>query len=33
MINEKLEKIICPKCGREYLPAEIYYPNFFFGRP
>ena len=27
------EKIICPKCGREYLPAEIYYPKEFFGRP
>ena len=31
--NEKLEKIICPKCGREYLPAEIYYPNNFLGKP
>ena len=31
--NEKLEKITCPKCGKEYLPAEIYYPNSFFGRP
>ena len=30
---EKLEKIVCPKCGREYLPAEIYVPNAFFGRP
>lgn len=32
-INNKIEKIVCPKCGREYLPAEIYYPNSFFGRP
>lgn len=30
---EKLEKIVCPKCGREYLPAEIYYPKEFFGTP
>ena len=25
--------IKCPKCGRQYLPAEIYYPNSFFGKP
>lgn len=25
--------ISCPHCGRQYLPAEIYYPNEFFGRP
>ena len=25
--------IKCPHCGREYVPAEIYYPNSFFGRP
>ena len=25
--------ITCPNCGRQYLPAEIYYPNSFFGRP
>ena len=29
----KVDVITCPKCGREYLPAEIYYPNHFFGRP
>lgn len=23
--------IKCPKCGRSYLPAEIYYPKEFFG--
>lgn len=27
------EKIICPKCGREYLPAEIYLPKAFLGNP
>lgn len=26
-------KIKCPTCGREYLPAEIYIPNSFFGKP
>lgn len=26
-------KIVCPNCGAEYLPAEIYYPNDFFGNP
>jgi len=25
-------KIICPKCGREYLPSEIYLPNNFLGK-
>ena len=25
--------ITCPKCGAEYLPAEIYYPNEFLGKP
>lgn len=25
--------ITCPNCGREYLPAEIFLPNVFFGRP
>ena len=25
------EYIVCPKCGREYLPCEIYYPKHFFG--
>lgn len=28
---EKL--IICPCCGAEYLPAEIFYPDEFFGNP
>ena len=24
--------IVCPNCGAEYLPQEIYIPNEFFGR-
>lgn len=28
-----MKKIVCPNCGAEYLPAEIYLPNSFFGRP
>lgn len=33
MKTRKFEIIECPKCGREYLPAEIFVPNAFFGRP
>lgn len=29
--QNKLEVIICPYCGREYLPSEIYIPNSFIG--
>ena len=29
----KTEVITCPHCGREYLPAEIYMPKDFFGKP
>lgn len=33
-MKEKKERIIkCPVCGCEYLPAEIFLPNVFFGRP
>lgn len=31
--DTKLEVIICPNCGCEYLPSEIYYPKSFFGTP
>lgn len=24
--------IKCPYCGREYLPSEIYIPEYFFGK-
>lgn len=26
-----LKKIICPNCGAEYLPCEIFYPRYIFG--
>lgn len=32
-MKKEVEKIVCPKCGAEYLPAEIYFPNCFFGTP
>ena len=25
--------ICCPKCGKEYLPAQIFIPKYFFGEP
>ena len=33
MKARKFETIACPHCGYEYLPAEIFIPNNFFGRP
>lgn len=27
------KKIICPKCGTQYLPGEIYLPKQFLGQP
>lgn len=32
-MDKKEIVITCPVCGTEYLPAEIFYPNEFFGRP
>lgn len=29
----KLDVISCPKCGKQYLPAEIFIPNCVFGKP
>lgn len=29
---QKFLTIKCPKCGWEYLPCEIYYPNDFLGK-
>lgn len=29
----KFEVIECPRCKRQYLPAEIYVPQGFFGKP
>ena len=33
MRNKRLDIIICPYCNREYLPAEIFVPKAFFGKP
>lgn len=33
MRDRKPIYIKCPRCGREYLPVEIYLPHEFFGRP
>lgn len=32
-MSKKLEVIKCPVCGAEYLPAEIYLPHAFLGKP
>ena len=32
-MDGKLNVIKCPKCGKEYLPAEIFVPKSFFGSP
>lgn len=33
MKPKALEIIRCPRCKYEYLPAEIYLPNSFLGKP
>lgn len=33
MKTRKFEIIECPHCKREYLPAEIFLPKHFFGKP
>ena len=33
MKDKKVVYIKCPKCGREYLPSEIFIPEYFFGKP
>lgn len=33
MKPKQLRVIKCPTCGYEYLPAEIYMPNEFLGKP
>ena len=25
--------IVCPKCGYQYTPAEIFIPDYFLGKP
>ena len=32
MRKQQQAKIICPNCGAEYLPCEIYLPNHFLGK-
>jgi DNA-directed RNA polymerase subunit RPC12/RpoP len=32
-MENKTNYIICPKCGAEYLPAEIFYPDVVLGNP
>lgn len=29
----KFEIVECPKCGYQYLPAEIFVPKYYFGVP
>jgi len=29
----KKTTIRCPHCNAEYLPAEIYFPDYFVGKP
>lgn len=33
MKPRKFEIVECPRCGREYLAAEIFVGNAFFGKP
>lgn len=32
-MKRKLTVITCPKCGKEYLPSEVFIPKAFFGNP
>ena len=32
-LSEIVQYVVCPHCGAEYLPAEIYYPDEFLGKP
>lgn len=31
-MNKKNKYIVCPNCGMEYLPCEIFIPNYFIGK-
>ena len=31
--RDRLITITCPTCGQNYLPAEIFIPDAFFGKP
>ena len=30
---ENTPKIVCPVCGQEYQPVEVFIPDDFFGKP
>lgn len=32
-MNNNIITITCPKCGKEFLPGEIYLPKHFLGQP
>ena len=32
-MSKKITKIVCPKCGCQYLPGELYLPKAFLGQP
>ena len=32
-MRKKTPKIVCPKCGTQYLPGEIFLPKSFVGQP
>jgi hypothetical protein len=32
-MENKPNYIVCPKCGAEYLPAEVFYPEEILGSP
>ena len=33
MRTKRFETVKCPKCGMEYLPAEVFIPDAFVGKP
>ena len=33
MAKDKFKKIKCPKCGYEYLPAEVFFAETLLGKP
>lgn len=32
-MSEVKNKIVCPWCGREYMAAEVFYPDSLLGKP
>lgn len=33
LLSSKINTIKCPCCGYEYLPAEIFLPDYILGKP